>query len=504
MKAQELRNSILQYAIQGKLVPQDPNEETINTTLEKIKNNKELLIKEKVIKREKSLPPISDEEIPFEIPKSWEWVRLNDVACYIQRGKSPKYSDKKEIPVISQKCIQWAGFSLEKARFIDPYTVDKYDSIRFLKENDLLWNSTGLGTLGRIGIYSKNGMYSKVVADSHVTVIRLFYTDILSKYIYYFISSFFVQNNIEEIASGSTKQKELNTSTIKNYIVPLPPLNEQQRIVEKIEELFEKVDQYDILEQKITSLNSNFPGSMEKSILQYAMQGKLVQQDPEEGSASTLLKQLSESKESLIQSKVIKREKDLPPISNDEKLFDIPETWTWIRLGDYFQVKGGKRIPSGYKVTSAITPYPYLRVADMKNGTINKNDLKYVQNEVYEKIKNYYINKEDIYLTIAGTIGVPGTIPNELDQALLTENAVKISNIQIEKIFLMYLLKSNIVQSQIHQMITRVAQPKLAIKNIKLLLLPLPPLNEQKRIVEKIEEMFNYTDNMKNIMESRK
>ncbi|MGN7410614.1 restriction endonuclease subunit S [Sporosarcina sp. SAFN-010] len=239
-----MEKSILQYAMQGKLVEQDHNDEPASLLLEQIAKEKEQLIKDKMIKREKALPPITDKEIPFEIPDSWEWVRLNDITSYIQRGKSPKYSDIKEIPIISQKCVQWSGFSLDKARFLNPDAISSYTPIRYLKKNDLLWNSTGLGTLGRIAIYSEVASeYKTVVADSHVTIIRPFFADIVSKFIYYFIASPLVQNNIEDICSGSTKQKELNTTTVKSFLVPFPPLSEQQRIIAEIENILSYTNQ---------------------------------------------------------------------------------------------------------------------------------------------------------------------------------------------------------------------------------------------------------------------
>lgn len=232
----ELEKSILQYAMQGKLVEQDATDEPAQQLIEKIQLEKERLIKEKVIKKEKPLSPITEEEIPFDIPSSWEWVRLNDISVYIQRGKSPKYSTVEEIPVISQKCIQWSGFNIEPAKFIEPSTLEKYDEIRLLKTNDILWNSTGLGTIGRVGIYdSKLNPYTLAVVDSHVTVVRT--SELIdTEFIYYYLASPTIQDSIEDIASGSTKQKELNTSTIKEILIPLPPYEEQKRIVKKINE----------------------------------------------------------------------------------------------------------------------------------------------------------------------------------------------------------------------------------------------------------------------------
>lgn len=237
MDAKQLQDSILQYAMQGKLLPQDPNDEPTIELLKRIKEKKEKLIAQKIIKKEKAFPDISEEEIPFDIPDTWEWVRLGDIAVYIQRGKSPKYSDIEKVPVISQKCIQWKGFNLAAARFVDPDTMDKYDSVRFVRDGDLLWNSTGLGTVGRINRYSSDGIdYEAVVVDSHVTIVRLM-DSIDSEFILRYLASPIIQHSIEDICSGSTKQKELNTGTIKNIVVPVPPINEQKAIVAEISKL---------------------------------------------------------------------------------------------------------------------------------------------------------------------------------------------------------------------------------------------------------------------------
>ena len=252
----KIKSSILQEAIQGKLVPQNPNDEPASVLLEKIREEKERLIKEKRIKRNKNesfiykwdnhfyekiadnKPVCIDNEIPFDIPDSWEWVRLDSVCKYIQRGKSPKYSEIKKYPVVAQKCNQWSGFSLEKAKFIDPKTVDSYKEERILQNKDIMWNSTGLGTLGRVGLYDESiNQYGWAVADSHITIIRPFAEYILQEFIYLFLASPTVQLVIESKAGGSTKQKELNLSTVKNYLIPLAPYNEQKRIIKKVYDL---------------------------------------------------------------------------------------------------------------------------------------------------------------------------------------------------------------------------------------------------------------------------
>ena len=253
-----LKKSILQWAVQGKLVDQDPNDEPADILLAKIRAEKEKLIKEGKIKRDKNASKIIRRgnefyekhadgsetqltDLPFDLPASWTWCRLGELCSYIQRGKSPIYSLKKEIPVISQKCIQWDGVSLKNAKFIDPLSVYKYNEERFLKSGDLLWNSTGLGTVGRVGVYYTSS-FNRIVVDSHVTIARILSKFINIYYVYSWFSSPEIQSDIEEKADGSTKQKELNLNTIKNFYVPFPPVEEQVRISRQIKILLSIIE----------------------------------------------------------------------------------------------------------------------------------------------------------------------------------------------------------------------------------------------------------------------
>ena len=209
----KLRASLLQEAIQGKLVPQLESEPAV----------------EQIGK--------APEDVPFSIPEKWKWVAIGSVCAYIQRGKSPKYSEIQQIPVVAQKCNQWDGFHIEKAKFIAPETADSYKTDRWLQDKDVLWNSTGLGTLGRVALYKKQlNPYGCAVADSHVTVMRCS-SSLLPEYLYYYICSPSVQSVVEEISDGSTKQKELATKTIREFQFPLPPIDEQRRIIAKLTEL---------------------------------------------------------------------------------------------------------------------------------------------------------------------------------------------------------------------------------------------------------------------------
>ena len=236
---------------------------------------------------------------------------------------------------------------------------------------------------------------------------------------------------------------------------------------------------------------------LKNSILQLAIQGRLVPQDSKDEPASALLTRIREEKQRLVKDKKIKKEKPLAPITDDEKPFDIPESWEWVRLGEIASIYGGKRIPVGSKLVDNNTGHIYIRVADMKDNTILTNDLKYVSDEIFKKIKQYIINKDDLYITVAGTIGKIGEVPATFDGANLTENADKIVFRYIKKRYLLFALLSELVQNQIRQSTTKVGQPKLAIIRTQNLIIPLPPLAEQHRIVEKIEELLPLIDEMK-------
>ena len=379
MNGKQLKNSILQWAIQGKLVPQDSNDEPASVLLEKIRQEKERLIKEKKIKRDKNASIIYrgednsyyekmlatgevkciDEEIPFEIPSSWSWARLLNVSIYIQRGKSPKYSPIKKYPVVAQKCNQWAGFSIDKAQFIEPESLSKYAIERILQDEDLMWNSTGLGTLGRMAVYyAKLNPYELAVADSHVTVIRLFKPFVSPLFFYFYFVSPTVQSVIEDKSDGSTKQKELSTTTVCNYLVPIPPRNEQTRIISKVTSLLPVIEKYGTQQEKLENLNRTINEQIKKSVLQEAIQGKLVPQIAEEGTAQKLLEQIKAEKQKLVKEGKLKKsalndsvifrgddnkyyEQIGSEVTEIELPFDFPSTWSIARLNAVCQLTDG-------------------------------------------------------------------------------------------------------------------------------------------------------------------
>ena len=249
MNAKQLRNSILQMAIEGKLVPQDPNDEPASVLLDKIRQEKKRLVKEgKLKKKELEEIPISEDEKPFEIPKGWEWCRLGDICLFLSRGKSPKYSEiPNQYPVFAQKCnLKDGGISLEQARFLDPETLGKWKEEYKLRTDDILVNSTGTGTVCRTRLFHAKylGDYPFTLPDSHVSVVRTF-DNIDSAFYYYIFNSKHIQDYWEDRLAGSTNQKELYIGTLQDTIIPIPPLTEQHRIVSKIEELFNELKNYE-------------------------------------------------------------------------------------------------------------------------------------------------------------------------------------------------------------------------------------------------------------------
>lgn len=290
-------------------------------------------------------------------------------------------------------------------------------------------------------------------------------------------------------------------------LLPIPPTKEQDRIVKKLTQLSSFLDNYGLCQDRLNLLNEEIKEQLKKSILQEAIQGKLVPQLAEEGTAQDLLEQIKKEKLNLVKEGKLKKsalatsvifrgddnkywEKSGDSIVciDEEIPFGIPSSWSWCRLGNIASVKGGKRIPVGEKLTTENTGHMYIRVADMKENTVKTDDIHYISESIYQKIKSYTISTEDLYITVAGTIGSVGEIPKVFDNANLTENADKIVFRGICKKFLMYCLLSNFVQSQIKKCTTKVGQPKLAIVRIEDLLIPLPPIKEQYRIVHKIEQ----------------
>ena len=441
-----------------------------------------------------------DEEIPFDVPQGWEWERWGNIAQTIQYGYNAPALEHGVIKMvrisdIQENCVLWDNVPY---CLIDENDIDTY----LLKVNDILFARTG-GTVGKSFLVEE--VPEKAIYAGYL--IRTRYSSLLNpRYMKSFMES---QLYWEQLKNGTiaTAQPNCNGKTLAKMLLPIPPTKEQNRIVKKLTQLSSFLDNYGLCQDRLNLLNEEIKEQLKKSILQEAIQGKLVPQLAEEGTAQDLLEQIKKEKLNLVKEGKLKKsalatsvifrgddnkywEKSGDSIVciDEEIPFGIPSSWSWCRLGNIASVKGGKRIPVGEKLTTENTGHMYIRVADMKENTVKTDDIHYISESIYQKIKSYTISTEDLYITVAGTIGSVGEIPKVFDNANLTENADKIVFRGICKKFLMYCLLSNFVQSQIKKCTTKVGQPKLAIVRIEDLLIPVPPIKEQYRIVHKIEQ----------------
>lgn len=497
MTAQELKNSILQLAVQGKLVPQDSNEEPASELLMRISRERSLRINSGtlVIDKKHTAEPITEGDIPYDIPDSWQWVRFANIVTFYS-GKTPQrqnatYWNNGYYPWISIADIQADTITSSAKEFISKEALKECFAGKLSPAGTMIMSFKL--TIGKISILGFNAVHNEAIISIFPTVER---NDeaIIKSYLFKILPLIAVKGDFKNAVKGKT----LNATAISNLMIPLPPLAEQERIVAKIEELMHLVEEYGKAEEQLTKLNAEFPDKLRKSILQQAVQGKLTERDPADKPASELIKRIKTEKEALINSGKIKKEKPLPEITEDEKPFDIPETWEWVRLGMVTSVRGGKRMPKGRALITTPTEHIYVRVTDMQNGTILANDLHYVPDDVYTQIKDYIINKDDVYLVIVGsTIGKTGLVPDMFDGMNLTENAVRLIPILIDKTYLFTILSTEFVSSQMMSRVKQEGQPKLAIERLRTTIIPLPPLAEQKRIVKRVEELLALCDGLK-------
>ena len=446
------------------------------------------------------------DEVPFDIPDSWEWVRLIAICEYIQRGKSPKYSPIKKYPVVAQKCNQWSGFSIEKAQFIEPDSLSSYGSERLLQDNDLMWNSTGLGTLGRMAIYKTSANpYELAVADSHVTVIRPLKQFVLPEYLYYYFANPTVQSVIEDQADGTTKQKELATATIKAYLTPIPPLKEQRRILAKLSEVLPVVNSYGAVYDETAAMQEAFPERLKKSILQEAVQGKLVPQDPSDEPAEALLERIRAEKQRLIKEGKIKKGKHESVIFrrdnshyekrgseevciDDELPFDIPSTWMWSRLSSIVTVLGDGI--HGTPVYSANGTTAFINGNNLQDGKIViKPDTKRVTDEEASKHKRC-LTKDTVLLSINGTIGNVAFYDGE--HVILGKSACYFNLLSdVSKEYVRLVLETDYFAKYAVSVATGTTIKNVPLAGMRNLLVPIPPTAEQAEIVQAVALALN-------------
>ena len=439
----------------------------------------------------------------YKAPESWEWVRLGTILHKLSDGthSRPHYV-ASGIPFISVKDISGGKLDFSDCKYITEEEHCELYSRCNPEYGDILL--TKVGTTGIPVIVDTTNEFSLFVS---VALLKFNQEMLSNEYLACLINSPLVQKQAEKNTRG-VGNKNWVMRDIANTLIVIPPLLEQQRIVSKLQKILPFVDNYAHAYSKAKKLNNGFPNLLKKSILQEAVQGKLVPQDPNDEPASILLERIRAEKERLIKAGKIKRDKHESVIfrrdnshyekcgSNDvciddEIPFDIPNSWCWTRLDNIITVRGGKRLPKGEKLLESPTDHVYIRVTDMKNNSIDLNDLHYIDDKVYREISNYIITKDDIYIVIVGsTIGKVGIVPNELDGMNLTENAARLTPYLVDKEYLLLALQTEYLQRQFLDKTNQVGQPKLALIRLKTSLIPMPPLEEQKRIAQMYKHLL--------------
>ena len=493
MTAQQLRKSILQMAVQGKLVPQDPSDEPAHILLERIRAEKERLIKEKKIKKEKNPSVIYrgmdnlhyekfadgtikyiEDEIPFEIPESWAWCRLGNISDNIQYGLSNSAEKVGTCRFLRITDIQNGGVDWDTVPFTNTNELDKY----LLHINDILFARTG-GTVGKSFLVSHLPFDS--VFASYLIRVQLT-NDISAQYIYWFFNSptYWEQITCKTVGTG---QPNCNGASLRNLLIPLPPLDEQYRILNKLAEIRPLIEDYSATYNRIQDVHKGFPDKIKQSVLQWAVQGKLVQQDENDEPASVLLERIRAEKEELIKQGKLKKDKhesiifrrdnsyyerldDVERCIDDEIPFEIPHNWSWSRLGAVFTLQAGKNIPS-----SEISEEPHSDLYPCYGG----NGIRGFVSKTNRSGKHPIIGRQG---------ALCGNINMATGKFYATEHAICVdtycnTHVPWGCLFLEAL--------NFNQYATATAQPGLSVSKINEVLIPIPPLAEQRRIYHTFE-----------------
>lgn len=485
MIPEQLKLSILQSAFQGKLTGECVPNETADDLYQQIQSEKQRLISEKKIKKEKPLPEISADEIPFDIPDNWRWCCVGDLFLH-NTGKAQNSSGSTNGIIrkfITTSNLYWGEFDFTKVKEM-PFTDTELERCT-VKRGDLLVCEGG--DCGRSAVWDYD---EEVCIQNHVHRLRP-YRDVN---IYYFYYLFYLYKNTGRLRGRGVAIQGLSNEAIHKVVLPLAPLEEQHRIVAKIEELLPYVDRYAAAYEKLEQFNAKFPEDMKKSILQYAIQGKLVEQRPEEGTGEELYRQIQYEKQRLIKEGKIKKEKPLPEIAEDEIPFDIPESWKWVRLSEIISVLGDGI--HGTPVFDEMGDYYFVNGNNLAKGHIVfKADTKKVSFDEYEKHKKP-LDENTILISINGTIGNYAFYAGE--PIILGKSACYFSVLTgVDKEYVRHLINTKFFMDYAVKEATQTTIKNVSLKAMRMLPVPLPPLAEQKRIVAKLEEILPLCERLK-------
>ena len=489
MDIKSLKDKILQLAIQGKLVPQNEDDEPASVLLEKIKTEKEQLIKDKVIKKEKPLPEISDEEKLFELPKGWEWCRFSQVLD-VRDGThdTPKYVEKG-IPLITSKNINRNQIDFENVKYISLEDHKEISKRSKVDDGDILFAM--IGSIGNPVIVNKKIDFS----IKNVALFKYYKNNCVNnKFLYYYL--LFSQDNIKKNAKGAV-QTFVSLKMLREYLLPLPPLEEQRRIVAKVDELFELIDE---LENNKQDLLENIANTRNK-VLQLAIQGKLVEQCEDDEPASALLEKIKTEKEKLIKDKAIKKEKTLPEISEEEKQFELPKGWEWCRLGEIIALSDNLNIQSKLKSDEMIN---YLDIDSIDNiqqkvkGT-KLEPVKKLSSRARRVLKKNMI----VYSMVRPYLKNMAIITEDKENFIGSTGFVAFKSIIVEKEYIFNYLRSEYVTNKLNGYTIGFNSPSINLTQFTELEIPVPPLEEQKRIVAKMDLIMDYLDKLQQEIESQ-
>ena len=521
MNGKQLKNSILQWAIQGKLVPQDPNDEPASVLLEKIRQEKERLIKEKKIKRDKNASIIYrgednsyyekilatgevkciDEEIPFEIPQGWEWCRMRDVIYPPKYGTSSKSLANGDVPVLRMGNIQDGKVVYDKLVFSNNVEDNrKY----LLQDGDLLFNRTNSAELvGKTAIFKGN---RHVIYAGYLILLRPIKTN--SEYLNYIFSSPYVRSYCKEVKTIGVQQCNINAEKVSQLLVPIAPFEEQMRIVDKIKEVLPSVDKYSISQYNLDLLNVSLSECLKKSILQEAIQGRLVPQIAEEGTAQELLEQIKAEKQKLVKEGKLKKSalndsiifrgddnryyekigKKCVDIT-DEIPFEIPNNWAWSRLSSMCSIVNGftpLRSESRFWDCGTIN---WFTVEDIKNqGEIIYSTKQKITDEATSKER--IVRAGSVLLCCTASVGQCALAKIDLttNQQFNALTVKDVNSSILTDNYLFWFAKT--LKPTLHRLSGKTTFEFVSVKKVGNILIPLPPLKEQQHIVAQIEKLF--------------
>lgn len=494
MDTKKLRQKILDLAIRGKLVPQDPNDEPASVLLERIRAEKERLIKEGKIKRSKKTAsdmPNNEDEM-FEVPKGWCWCYIDDL-CDVVRGGSPRPAGSKEFYDGDIPFLKVADLTRDNFMYVT-YAQNSIKEAGLVKTRQIEVNTLLLTNSGATLGVPKINTFPATINDGIAAFLYL--PQELQYYMYWFLKA--NTGRFRGFNQGAA-QPNLNTDIIKNVRVPLPPVNEQKRIVNEIDRWYAELE---VMESNEGDLLKEINLAKSK-ILDLAIHGKLVSQDPNDEPAIELLKRISEDKNQLVKEGKLKK-KDLEeiPISEGEIPFMIPKSWEWCRLRYFVQfVNGdrGKNYPSKNMLHEK-GEIPFISAVNIGDNSISNDNLLYLSQKQYEALSQGKLHNNDIVLCIRGSLGKSAIYPFE--KGAIASSLVILRNIgEICNKYLFYFMKTLLFFNQINSNDNGTAQPNLSADNVANFLIPIPPKEEQLRIVVKIEELFAVLDGIKESLE---